>query len=557
MAMDRNWRHDGIDKAVAPGTGQNGDEAAPSSSHSANVVADLAAAATQSITVYAPDGTVLYWNPASTMLYGWPAGTTVGHNLDPLAPTGWLPDEALAGDWQGRVRRRRADGSPIEVSIRIVAHLHPDGGIAELIEFGPIPFSANTGAEVPRRDVGTADFGWGDRFKRLLEHMPIALWQVDARSPGQAFEPLRVQGVTDIAAYLSQHRDLVEFACDTVMVTNVNRAAVQLLGGRSEAEFLKPVRYLFEATPDAAIRVMTAHFNGARNHVEELKIDTFDGRVLDVLFLVTFPQPPEDLTTTFISMIDITDRLGAEAQLRQLQADFAHAARISTLGELVASIAHEVKQPLTAIITNGGTGLRWLSRGDAPDKVAARIERIIDSAEQANEIIQRIQQMAVKREPVWTDLDLNEVIDEALQFVRYESIEKDVRIVTDLDRAMPRVRGDRVQLQQVLVNLLVNSLQAIDTSHSVERIVKIRSSSEHGWIAVAVSDSGPGIRPENLDRVFNGFFTTKDAGMGIGLTICQTIVTCHGGAIEATNMAAGGAVVRFRLPESETEAGSC
>jgi C4-dicarboxylate-specific signal transduction histidine kinase len=341
------------------------------------------------------------------------------------------------------------------------------------------------------------------------------------------------------------------------MVTNVNRAAVQLLGGRSETEFLKPVRYIFEATPDAAIRVMTAHFNGARNHIEELKVNTFDGRVLDVLFLVTYPQPPEDQTTTFISMIDITDRLGAEAQLRQLQADFAHAARISTLGELVASIAHEVKQPLTAIITNGGTGLRWLSRGDASDKVAARIERIIDSAEQANEIIQRIQRMAAKREPVWTDLDLNEVIDEALQFVRHESVEKNISIVTDLDRAMPLVRGDRVQLQQVLVNLLVNSLQAIDASQSRERIVQVRSTSEHGWIGIVVSDSGPGIPAENLDQVFNGFFTTKKAGMGIGLTICQTIVACHGGSIEAANLAAGGTVIRFRLPESGTVARPC
>jgi signal transduction histidine kinase len=380
--------------------------------------------------------------------------------------------------------------------------------------------------------------------------MPVALWQVDARSPGQAFESLRAQGVTDITGYLNERRDLVEFACDTVMVTNVNRAAVQLLGGRSEAEFLKPVRYLFEATPSAAIRVMSAHFNGARNHIEELKVNTFDGRKLDVLFLVTYPQPPEDQTTTFISLIDITDKLAAEAQLRQLQADFAHASRISTLGELVASIAHEVKQPLTAIITNGGTGLRWLSRGGAQDRVAARIERIIDSAEQANEIIQRIQGMAAKREPVWTDLDLNEVIDEALQFVRHESVEKSIRIVADLAPALPPVRGDRVQLQQVLVNLLVNSLQAIDASRSHERIVQIASASENGWIEITVSDSGPGIPPENLGRVFKGFFTTKEAGMGIGLTICQTIVASHGGGIEAANRAAGGTVVRFRLPES-------
>lgn len=549
--MDRDWQRGGTGKAIAP-CGDQDDDTASSSLHRANAaVADLAAAATQSIIVYDPDGTVRYWNPASTALYGWPAGTTVGRNLDPLAPSRWLPGEAMTGDWQGNVTRRRMDGSPIDVPIHVVEGRCVDGGIAELIEFGPIPFSAGGGVALPARPaIGPAGFEQEDRFKRLLEYMPIALWQIDARSPGQAFEPLRAQGVTDIAAYLNEHRDLVEFACDTVMVTNVNRAAVQLLGGRSEAEFLKPVRYLFEATPSAAIRVMSAHFNGARNHIEELKINTFDGRKIDVLFLVTYPQPPEDQTTTFISLIDITDRLAAEAQLRQLQADFAHASRISTLGELVASIAHEVKQPLTAIITNGGAGLRWLARGDSQDKVAARIERIVDSAGQANEIIQRIQRMAAKREPVWTDLDLNEVIDEALQFVRHECFEKNVRIVADLASALPLARGDRVQLQQVLVNLLVNSLQAIDANRSRERIVRVGSASEDGWIEITVSDSGPGIQPEYLDRVFKGFFTTKEAGMGIGLTICQTIIASHGGGIEAANLAAGGAVIRFRLPES-------
>jgi signal transduction histidine kinase len=545
--MDRRGQHGGTGKAIAPGGDQDDIEPLP---HANAAVADLAAAATQSIIVYGADGTVHYWNPASTTLYGWPAGTAVGRTLDPLAPAGWLPPEAMTGDWRGSVTRHRMDGSPIEVSIRVVEHSRADGGIAELIEFGPIP-PGSTGIEPPTRTVIAApDSGLEDRFKRLIEHMPIALWQVDARSPGQAFEPLRAQDITDIAAYLDEHRDLVEFACDTVMVTNVNRAAVQLLGGRSEYELLKPVRYLFEATPEAAIRVMTAHFNGARNHIEELKVNTFDGRTLDMLLLVTYPQPPEDPTTTFISLIDITDRLAAEAQLRQLQADFAHASRISTLGELVASIAHEVKQPLTAIITNGGTGLRWLSRGDAQDQVAARIERIIDSAEQANEIIQRIQSMAAKREPVWTDLDLNEVIDEALQFVRYESVEKNVRIVADLAPALPLVCGDRVQLQQVLVNLLVNSLQAIDAGGGRDRLVRVRSASENGWIEITVSDSGPGIPPESLNRVFKGFFTTKEAGMGIGLTICQTIIASHGGGIEAANRAAGGAVIRFRLPES-------
>lgn len=399
-------------------------------------------------------------------------------------------------------------------------------------------------------DAMAGDALGGDRFKRLLEHMPIALWQVDARESGLALDRLRAEGVTDIADHLARHPELVEFACDAVRVTAVNRAAVQLLGGDGEAEFLRPVRYLFEATPEAAVRVMTAHFNGARNHVEELKINTFDGRLLDVMLLVTYPQPPEDQAVTFISMIDITDRLAAEDELRRLQTDFAHAARLSTLGELVTSIAHEVKQPLAAIVTNGAAGLRWLSRGGSLDRVEDRLERIIGSAEQANEIIVRIQHMAAKREPVWTDLDMNEVVEEALQFVRHESLTKQIRVVTELDPELSRVRGDRVQLQQVLVNLLVNSFQAIDANRSRDRIVRVATAQAHGWIEVAVSDTGPGIPPENLDRIFTGFFTTKESGMGIGLTICQSIISGQGGSIAAANLEGAGAVIRFRLPET-------
>lgn len=506
---------------------------------------DIAAYATQSVITYNPDGTVRSWNAASAILYGWPDSATVGARLDQHAPAGWLPwhEVSATDDWHGIVQRRRMDGALIEVGVRLITRRSPEGAIVDLVEFGPIPSTAGSLVD------GVDDAQRQDRFKGLLEHMPIALWQVDATSAGQVFEALRAQGVTDIAAYLVDHPELVEFACDTVMVSKVNRAAVHLLNGEGEAQFLKPVRYIFEATPQAAVRVMTAHYAGARNHVEELKVKTFDGRILDVLFLVTYPRPPEDLTTTFITMIDISDQLRAESELRQLQADFVHAARISTLGEMVASIAHEVKQPLAAIVTNGGAGLRWLAGGSV-DRAAARIERIISSAEQANEIIQRIQGMAAKREPVWSDLDMNEVLDEALQFVGHESLEKQIRIVTELDRTIPFVRGDRVQLQQVLVNLLVNSFHAIEANQSRERIVWVRTSCENDWVEVAVSDTGLGIPIDNLDRIFNGFFTTKDSGMGIGLTICQSIVASHGGSIEAANLSAGGAIVRFRLPRS-------
>lgn len=388
-----------------------------------------------------------------------------------------------------------------------------------------------------------------DRFRILIHHTPTPLWYVDARAAGDVFERLRAEGLTDVATYLDAHPDLVELAKDAVLVTEVNRAAVSLFRAHDTSELIRPVRYLFAATPDMAKRVMTAHFEGRRNYVEQAKMATFDGEVRDVIFSVTYPAPPEDLDTTFITIEDITERLETEAQLRRLQADFAHAARVSMLGELSASIAHEVKQPLAAIVTNAETSLRWLAR-DEPNltKVRELTTRIAAGAQRASDIIQRVRGMMAKQEPQHLPLALAEVIDEALQFVRHDLEAHRITLLRADVGAPPAVMGDRVQLQQVLVNLLLNSIQAIAAADTQDRRIELRIDVEAADLVLSIRDTGPGIAAENLHRVFDGFFTTKDAGMGIGLAICQSIVTEHGGRITAANHVAGGAVFQVVLP---------
>jgi two-component system, LuxR family, sensor kinase FixL len=391
-----------------------------------------------------------------------------------------------------------------------------------------------------------------DRYRKLIYYMPTALWQVDSRAAGEAFNHLRAQGVTDtnIAAYLDAHQDLVEHACDTVLVTEVNQAAVSLFRGRDVAELVRPVRYLFVATPDMAKRVMVAHFDGRRSYAEQAKILTLDGETRDVVLTVTYPTPDEQQETTFITIRDITERLRTEAQLRQIQADYAHAARISTLGEMATSIAHEVQQPLAAIVTNGETSLRWLSRGD-PNvaKLKQLTTRIISSARRASDIIERIRGMAQRREPERTELDLHDVVDEALHFVRHEIESKTINLSVRGFPGRSKVLGDRIQLQQVIVNLLVNSIQAIAQADPPERRIFIAAeSADAGTLTLSIRDSGSGIAPDSLGRLFESFFTTKKEGMGIGLAVCQSIIAAHGGSIEASNHPDGGAYFRFSLP---------
>jgi signal transduction histidine kinase len=388
------------------------------------------------------------------------------------------------------------------------------------------------------------------RYRSLISSLPVPLWDVDARAVGRIFDRLRADGLTDLDDYLTRHPDLVDLACDIAVVTEANRDAALLMGAADASELVRPVSYLFAMAPEARRRVMLAHFSGQRNHVEQARIRTFDGRIRDVLLLVTFPVPGEQLDSTLVMMIDNTARLETEARLCQIEADFSHAARLSTLGQMTASIAHEVKQPLSAILTSAETSLRWLAREDPNlPKVTQLCERIAASAHRASDIIARIQDMAGKRTPRHIRLDLNEVISEALTFVRHDSEERSIRLRLDLAEDLPPVTGERIQLQQVVVNLLINSAQALEATAPDRREIRVATFRQGpGSAGFSIADSGPGIPQDDLAHIFGGFFSTKDGGMGIGLTICQSIIAGHGGTISAANRPGGGAEFKVVLP---------
>jgi len=202
-----------------------------------------------------------------------------------------------------------------------------------------------------------------------------------------------------------------------------------------------------------------------------------------------------------------------------------------------------VKQPLAAIVTNGETSLRWLERDDFNiAKIKQLTGRIVESAYHASDIVQRIRLMAARAEPERVALDLKAVAGEAVSFVRHDFESKQIALTIDIGRTLPAVMGDRIQLQQVIVNLLLNSIQAIDLARAAERHIHIAIRPEAGgFLAFSIRDSGPGIASEDPERLFESFFTTKEGGMGIGLAICRSIVAAHGGSITAANHPGGGA----------------
>ncbi len=232
----------------------------------------------------------------------------------------------------------------------------------------------------------------------------------------------------------------------------------------------------------------------------------------------------------------VTERKQAEEALRQAQADLTHANRVSSLGELTASLAHEVKQPIAATITNAGTCLRWLSRGQ-PDleKARAAASRIEQDGKRAIEIINRVRQL-FKKDTLQRELvDLNEIIREMMRLLHSEATQFAVFVRAELAADLPQVMGDRVQLQQVLMNLMMNSIDAMKDVDGRRELTIQSQRGENGEVLISVSDTGVGLPPEQAGKLFNAFFTTKIHGTGMGLRISRSIVESHGGRLWAAD----------------------
>jgi C4-dicarboxylate-specific signal transduction histidine kinase len=292
------------------------------------------------------------------------------------------------------------------------------------------------------------------------------------------------------------------------------------------------------------LAVLTSWMSAKRKHAEEALRDARDELEMRV----------QERTAELREANEVLRERG-EA-LQKVQTELAHVTRVMTLGELTASIAHEVNQPLAAIVTNGNACLRWLG-GATPNLAEGRqaVERIIKDSYRASEVISRIRNLVKKTPPRNDWLDINDVILEVLALAQSEAGRNRVSLKQQLADNLPPVRGDRVQLQQVILNLIINGLEAIAKSNDGVRELSVSSGiDEANNVVVAVRDSGEGLEAANLERVFDAFFTTKPDGMGMGLAISRTIIESHGGRLWATANSPRGAVFQFTLPAGAEKA---
>jgi PAS domain S-box-containing protein len=253
---------------------------------------------------------------------------------------------------------------------------------------------------------------------------------------------------------------------------------------------------------------------------------------------------------------DTTESKRAEKELRRLQTELAHAARVMTMGALTTSIAHEVNQPLAGVITNGNAALRWLAQ-EPPDldEVRVAVERIIRDGNRAGEVIAHTRELLKNNAPQKSALDINEIARETIALAQLEIQKCGIRLQTKFSQELPFVAGDKIQLQQVMLNLLMNSIDALKAAASEDRkhlLIKTEKY-EANEILIAVKDSGPGLDKKNLERIFEAFYTTKAEGMGMGLSISRSIVEAHGGRLWAIANKDKGATFQFTLPVGAEE----
>jgi PAS domain S-box-containing protein len=349
-------------------------------------------------------------------------------------------------------------------------------------------------------------------------------------------------------------------------IIDANEAFLRLLGYSRDDLVSRRMR-VRELTPaewrDADDRgVAELKATGTAQPYEKEYFQKSGSRVPVLVGAATF-EGSRDEGVAFV--VDLTDRKRAERAVRQserryreVQAELAHANRVATMGQLSASIAHEVNQPLAGVVTGGNAGLRWLA-AQPPDIAAAQrsLERVVRDGHRAAEVLERIRAL-VKKAPVQKEgVDINEIISESIALTRAEAQRNGVALQAELARDLPLVSGDRIQLQQVILNLIVNAIEAMSDNGTQRRELLVVSRKDPPNRAlVAVRDSGPGLQLESLDRLFDAFYTTKPRGMGMGLAISRTIVESHGGRLWATPNMPQGAIFQFNLPIDSDEASS-
>jgi PAS domain S-box-containing protein len=469
-----------------------------------------------SVLVRDPNHVITYWNRGGETLYGWTRAEAIGRVAHDLLHTTFpIPLEEIGntllreGRWEGELLHRNRDGSPLIVASRWSLQRDQKGAPVGTLESNTDITERRHAEEKVRRTQETylAE-------AQQLSHTGSFGWNV---ASGNVFLSDEGRRIFD---WPTSEPLTLEKMLSRVHPEDLPHAQASLARAANEArDFEFEHRVLL---PNATVK-----------HVQ----------------VVARPMAGADGADLIGAIMDVTAIRAAEAALRTARTELAHVMRVTSLGELTASIAHEVNQPLGAVVANAEACIGWLDR-DVPDVKEARaaIARIVSDGLRAGEVIKRVRALVKRAESEVTRLNINDVVNEAVAFLGHELERSGVPIRLEFGADPITVLADRIQLQQVLINLAMNAIEAMQSTTDRPRDLLVRTQ-KHGTNAqVAVTDSGSGVSPEHIKKMFDAFFTTKSSGMGMGLSICRSIIEAHGGRIRASSPERGGTTLEFTLP---------
>lgn len=491
---------------------------------------------------------IVYWNDGAEHLYGWSRHEAVGRSCIELLK-GRFPADEIAdaldrdGHWSGEVSRMRRDGKPLVLASRWLRRRDPDGRAIGVIE---------SSADLTEQRRADAQVRASEkRYRTIFDSAGFATWESDWSETMRTMLAEAPAG-DGRKAWLVAHPGVIEKAISAAVTRDANPAAVQLFEAANRDALIGASlsgRYLPESI-GALTDLLLPLADGANMAECEVRLQTLGGRIADVVLRVTLLPEEERWSHVLVMAFDVTERNEVRARFEQVSAELAHAARVSMLGQLAASITHEVNQPLAAIINYGKSAKRWLGKA-APEveEAAGCVDKMIANGARAAEVVERVRSLARNAAPQADRVHLSDLINDATALIQREARAHLVTVLRRSSDDLPAVLADRVQVQQVLMNLLMNGIQAMrDVADRPRELCIDTSILADGTVKVAVVDCGTGFPAGNEARLFEPFFTTKIDGMGMGLSICRSIIERHGGVISAANNETAGATVSFTLP---------
>ncbi|HZZ30826.1 MAG TPA: ATP-binding protein [Phenylobacterium sp.] len=463
------------------------------------------------------DDVITYWNHGAEELYGWSAREALGkvsHQLMQTVFAGPLEEidaELLrTGRWEGEVVHTKRDATRVTVASRWSLQRDSEGRPASILE---------TNNDISERKQ--AEYLTGHVFDSSPDGMCIVGRDYRVQRANPVFA--RIWGIPAEGAIRTHVADLM----NTDRWERASKPALERCFAGEDVSYTD-------------------------------WIPTPLGRSYLAVSYSPLRPNSERVEAALVIARDLTDLLLASEALRAAQADLAHVNRVATMGQLTASIAHEVNQPITAAVINAQAALRWLVNSP-PDLDGARqaLGRVVDNGKRAGDVIGRIRAVIAKAPPRTSRFDLNEAVADVIALIQGEALKHGVSVQTRFAGDLPPVVGDRVQLQQVILNLIMNAIEAMSGADDGARELRLSTEANAaGGACVAVRDSGPGLDPQSAARVFEAFYTTKPDGMGMGLAICRSIVEAHGGQLWVSSNKPHGAVFQMTLPPEGTESAS-